>query len=156
MKQIYLVMCLFTMGCTSATSYGPLGLDGGYSSEQISVNTYQVTFIGNYSTPMKTAVEFALLRSAEVGKRLNQNYLALLNAQAGYDRLTVRNLAHIRTIANQPGSFHTWINFADEHRDIHERPKVVLTIQYSETPFDKENAFPVDAVVDEIKARHKL
>ncbi len=60
-----LLLIILLSSC--ATSYKPRGsFSGGYSSIQISDNTFTVSFAGNGSTSRERATDFALLRSAEL------------------------------------------------------------------------------------------
>ena len=51
-------------GC--ATKYQHMGLTGGFSETQLAEDVFRVSFNGNGFTSMERAVDFALLRSAEL------------------------------------------------------------------------------------------
>ena len=59
------VICAaFLVGC--ATSYGPMGLAGGYEDAKVQDDTYNVTFSGNGFTSPVTAKNYLMYRCAEI------------------------------------------------------------------------------------------
>lgn len=78
------ITCIFLLAMLSgcATSYQPHGWTGGYSTTQLADNAFKVTFSGNGYTTRGRAVDFALLRSAEVTLEHGFNYFAIIDGQS--------------------------------------------------------------------------
>jgi hypothetical protein len=64
-----------------ATAYKPAGFGGGFSSAQLDVNVFQVSFQGNGYTRQDRAADFALLRSAEVALENGYQYFAIVDRE---------------------------------------------------------------------------
>jgi hypothetical protein len=84
MKNILytIIICfLFSslLGCE--TAYEKKGFwDDGYSETQLSENMFNVTFKGNEYSSMERAIDFTLLRSAEITKENGYNYFLIVNS----------------------------------------------------------------------------
>jgi hypothetical protein len=72
-------LTLILVSC--ATTYQPKGFTGGYSSAQLDVNVFQVSFTGNGYTNQEKANDFALLRSAEVVLENGYEYFSIVDGQ---------------------------------------------------------------------------
>jgi hypothetical protein len=59
------------------TPYQPMGDAGGYYHQKIAENTYIVGFSGNTLTDYQTTYDFAVLRAAEIGEKLQYRYFAI-------------------------------------------------------------------------------
>ena len=66
----------FLVAC-AATPYQPMGDAGGYYHQKIAENTYIVGFSGNTLTDYQTTYDFAVLRAAEIGEKLQYRYFAI-------------------------------------------------------------------------------
>lgn len=82
---IFLVLLLVMTGC--ATGYHSLGLTGGFSDVQLSQDSFKVSFAGNAHTLQDKAVDFALLRSADLTIRYGFRYF-VINAIEGHAKQT--------------------------------------------------------------------
>ena len=60
-----------------ATMYQPEGFTGGYSETRIGENVWRIFFRGNASTSPERAIDFALLRSAEVCLETGYRYFII-------------------------------------------------------------------------------
>ena len=60
------LLSLFVIFTSCATHYQLIGFTGGYSETQLDERTYRVNFRGNGFTSMERAIDFCLLRSAEL------------------------------------------------------------------------------------------
>jgi len=72
---------LILQGCTP-TSYQKTGLTGGYSDTQLDENIFHVSFNGNGFTSRERAVDFTLLRSAELTIKNGFEYFAVIDANS--------------------------------------------------------------------------
>ncbi|RIJ14241.1 hypothetical protein D1227_16215 [Henriciella mobilis] len=61
-----LVSATLLAACQTATPYGPMDGQYGYSDQQIESDRYQVAFRGNSATPRETVEAFLLYRAAEL------------------------------------------------------------------------------------------
>lgn len=72
-------LALLLVSC--ATTYQPKSFTGGFSTTQLDVNVFQVSFRGNGYTRQERANDFALLRSAEVALENGYEYFAIVDGQ---------------------------------------------------------------------------
>lgn len=78
LNSFYLIfLTAFFSSC--ATSYQPDGLAGGYEELRLGENLYSVTFSGNGYTRKKRAVDFCLLRCAEITKENEFKYFTIVS-----------------------------------------------------------------------------
>jgi len=76
MKFLTLIALSLLISC--ATPYQSKGLRGGLTDIQLDVNVFQVHFIGNGYTDRSRAIDFVLLRSAELTLEHGYNYFAII------------------------------------------------------------------------------
>jgi hypothetical protein len=74
---------LLLLGCSWATPYQPKGLSGGYSEDQLSENTFRVSFLGNAAVSSVQASDFALLRASELALEHGYTYLVITDIASG-------------------------------------------------------------------------
>lgn len=80
MRHVILGCLLFVLlGC--ATGYQNEGWSGGFSTTQLSENTFTVIFKGNEYTARDKANDFALLRSAEVTLENGFRYFQIVDTK---------------------------------------------------------------------------
>ncbi len=89
-----LAMALVALaGCATPTPYQPLGssnsVRGGYSDQQITDNTWRVSFVGNTLTSRQTVENYLLYRAAQ------------LTVEKGYASFTIINRATDRDVQTQ-------------------------------------------------------
>lgn len=70
-------LIVFIASCS--TRYQPDGFTGGYEEVQLSENIFSVTFSGNGYTKKQKAVDFCLLRCAELTKENGFEYFSIIN-----------------------------------------------------------------------------
>ena len=76
-KLFLVVLVIFFVGC--ATSYQQAGFfRKGYSSTEIQEGVFRVRFHGNASTSASRAMDFAILRSAELALAHGYKYFIIL------------------------------------------------------------------------------
>jgi len=81
-----------------ATPYKPLDHRYGYSEKQVAIDVYEVSFLGNGSTSHDRALDFAVLRAAEIA----------LSCQAkSFTLLDVANLSSVRPYQTAPHFYWT-------------------------------------------------
>ncbi len=82
MGQIF-VLCLSLIVVACATPYQRVGttIAGGYSSNRLSTEAFEVRFDGNGFTDPKRTYDFAFLRAAEVAIEHNFPYFVLIGHQ---------------------------------------------------------------------------
>jgi len=71
-----------------ATPYQSKGYTGGFSETQLDVNVFRVNFNGNAYTSGERAVDFTLLRSAELAREHGYHYFIVVQHSAGYSYST--------------------------------------------------------------------
>jgi hypothetical protein len=64
-----------------ATKYQPLSRSGGFDETALTPTVFRVTFVGNGFTDSPRAVNYALLRSAEVTLRHGYRYFVIVDAR---------------------------------------------------------------------------
>ena len=81
-STLFLVLIAVAVaGCASPTPYQRIGINekGGYSTETLRKDLFNVTFAGNEDTKPATAYDFALLRAAEI------------TIESGYDTFVIES-----------------------------------------------------------------
>jgi len=80
-KPSVVVVCCAIVGlllASCATPYRPLKHHSGYDEQQVGKDEYDVTFLGNGSSSYERALDFALLRAAEISlKRQAKSFVVL-------------------------------------------------------------------------------
>ncbi len=98
-NHIFLVLLIFLAGC--ATGYHSLGYTGGFSDVQLSQNSFKISFTGNGHTLQNRAVDFALLRSADLTIRHGFKYF-VIDAIEEHTRNTFVANAYGATTVSRP------------------------------------------------------
>jgi len=80
MKKLFLFLIVLFVLTGCATKYQSTGLTGGYSETQLGENIFQVSFRGNAYTSSEKAVDFTLLRSAELAMENGFNYFEIVES----------------------------------------------------------------------------
>lgn len=76
--KIFILGLLLLSGC--ATPYQSDWINGGYSSAQIDNNIFIVNFKGNGFTSSETALDYTLLRCAELALEHGYNYFVIIDS----------------------------------------------------------------------------
>lgn len=76
------------LAAACATRYQNVGLTGGYSETQLAEEVFRVSFAGNGFTSMERAVDFALLRSAELALAHGFSYFIIVAENTVIDEST--------------------------------------------------------------------
>lgn len=108
-------LLLLMQGC--ATPYQRTGLAGGYSEAQLDENVFRVSFAGNGYTGRERAVEFTLLRSAELTLENGFLYFAIIEADkhTSYSTHTSSSSQGSTThIISKPSSSNTIVCFKEK------------------------------------------
>ncbi len=97
MKAILLmaIVSIFLTGCV--TPYQSSGWRGGYSHLQLDRNLFRVSFSGNGFTSMSRAIDFNLLRSAEITLRMGYKYFQIVKSYSGHSYSSYRTPARAQT-----------------------------------------------------------
>lgn len=74
-----LLLTILITGC--ATSYQSKGFTGGFSETQLDENVFQVFFEGNAYTSSQRAIDFTLLRSAELTTEHGFDFFVIVDSQ---------------------------------------------------------------------------
>ncbi len=77
-KSMLIPLALFLSAC--ATPYQEMGFRGGYTEVQLDENVFRVSFRGNGGTGATRAVDFTLLRSAELAIRHGYRYFIIIDS----------------------------------------------------------------------------
>ena len=80
--RLVFVIALAMLAC--ATPYQRQGYRGGFSETQLDENVFRVSFNGNGFTSGGRAVDFALLRSAELARERGYHYFVIVEKTGGY------------------------------------------------------------------------
>ena len=75
-----LVAILVTLA-SCATPYQQKSFSGGFSDVQLNDNIFNVSFKGNSSTSIERAVDFSMLRSAEIALTNGYKYFSILESE---------------------------------------------------------------------------
>lgn len=81
----------------SATSYQPTGLTGGFEETQLAPNVWRVDFAGNGYTRTQRAVDFALLRSADLTLLNGFAYFALASSSESVSNSAITTPGYANT-----------------------------------------------------------
>lgn len=152
--QVVLILTLLLSGCTS--SYQPDRAGGGFSTKPLADDTYAIVYEGGYQTAKSLAVEFTLLRAAELAKSSGFSHFQVLTAEADLETLTITKPAYIRSIQGSSSHFHTWVNLADDAERKHEKPRVVMVVKFMDDAKAADYVFPAEAVIAEIRSKHNI
>jgi hypothetical protein len=112
MKILLLLTGFFLAGC--ATPYQSSSFMGGFDETKLSKNSYQVNFKGNKYSSTQRAIDFTLLRSAELTLESGYTYFVVIDSQ----NRTQKSLDYI------PGS----LNVAPKYK-VSSSPSTTNTIQ---------------------------
>jgi len=77
--------------CTCSTPYQPKGALGGYSSYQLSDNTYKVVFKGNQHTKAETVFDYLERRCAEITVENGFEYFIVFEDSSYVDKTVFSN-----------------------------------------------------------------
>jgi hypothetical protein len=83
-KIVFILAVILLSSC--ATPYQNSGFAGGFEETKISENSYRVSFRGNGYSSSHRAVDFNLLRSAELTVRDGYEYFIVLDGQDSVDK----------------------------------------------------------------------
>jgi hypothetical protein len=100
-KIILIAASLLIFGC-GATAYKPYGLTGGYSDKKLFNDEFVISFDGNIRTDANRAIDFAMLRAAEI--TLDNGYKYFVIKQRSFKLLP--NEPYVDETAYSPGSIH--------------------------------------------------
>lgn len=78
-KVFFTLLASYLMAC--ATPYQEKSLSGGFSHTQLRENVFQVTFKGNGYTSEERAVDFTMLRSAELALKSGYRYFVIVDSE---------------------------------------------------------------------------
>ena len=79
MKRLLLFFAVILSGC--ATPYQSSSFMGGFDETKLSKDSYQVNFRGNKYSSTQRAIDFTLLRSAELTLESGYTYFVVINSQ---------------------------------------------------------------------------
>jgi hypothetical protein len=138
-KKIFLLMLFLIISSSCSTPYQKQSWyshRGGYSAIKLTDNSFRVTFNGNAITDGNTAIDFALLRSAELAKLNDFKYFVI-------------------AINNKSTMYHETHNGI---RELFGRPSVINLIYcYKNKPLDFNNKiYEVSEVINEIKSKYNI
>lgn len=133
-KIAFLLTLVFLIGC--ATPYQKLGDTGGYQHLKLGEDVYRVTFRGNGFTKYKRAYDFALLRAAEIGKKLGYSHFTV----EGEEDSSKTTIVDMGSTSHTSGSVYGYGNSASYYGTTTtqsnkmpvKKPSVVLFVQYYE------------------------
>ena len=86
-----------------ATPYQERGLTGGFSNTRFKEDVFQVTFNGNGYTSEERAVDFTMLRSAELTQENGYRYFIIVEADKSSQTETHRKAKSIADAASVTG-----------------------------------------------------
>ncbi len=118
------VIVLLFSGCS--TPYQGSGLRGGYDESQLSKDTWRVTFTGNAATSEQRAVDFTLLRCAELAKSEGFPFFILQDEASSVDSRTWGTDGNMHS-ANFPRVSNLMQGFKTRPMDVN---KVVYEVDY--------------------------
>jgi hypothetical protein len=155
-----LLFFLIIAGCS--TPYQQIGTNvaGGYYSERIDANRFEVSFVANgFTTPQK-ASDFALLRSAEITLEYNFSYFTI-DGQGDLSRTSTIHMGSTSTTSGTVSPYGTYTGVTNTtYNDVPvHKPGTRLTITcYEALPNDKHigRVYEAKIVAQELRAKYKI
>lgn len=158
-RFLLLAACASLIGC--ATPYQKVGTDvsGGYAFRRLGTDVFKVEFLGNGFTQPKRAMDFAMLRAAEVCLEHNFRYFSVIgegdlsSSETVYTGGTAQTTGYVSPYGTYSGT----TTYTPTAMPVF-KPGSELTIRcYTSRPGG--HAGRVDdasAVVSELRAKYKL
>jgi len=148
------LFCMFFV-TSCATSYQAEGLRGGFTETKLSENTYRVSFDGNFATPVQQAIDYALLRSAELALNAGYPFFAVEEAETSLKTRTIVRPARLVDITTSPGSLYTFIEITEERTSEHRKPNVTLVIKFLPEPIG-DTVFSCSELLEKLSRKYKF
>ena len=104
MRKVISFLCLLAIGC--ATPYASTSYVGGYSETRMAPDVFRVRFNGNGFTSSERALDFALLRAADLTLRNGYSYYVIVQESSWVATSTHKT----RETTTTTGSAHTYGN----------------------------------------------
>ena len=140
MRKILTALSFFLITACS-TPYQNSGFLGGYDEIQLADNIFQVTFKGNGYTSAQRAIDFTLLRSAEIAMENGYKYFVINDAQS-------RTKTSLQTI---PGSM-----YVEPSISTVSKPSTSNTITLINEPTEWMTAFEAEITAQSIRNKYGL
>jgi hypothetical protein len=120
-------------GC--ATPYQESGYSGGFEQQRIAEDAYLIRFSGNGFTSPKRAKDFAMLRAAEIGKKLGYTHFAVVGKQdlSGVDTVTTGSTSSTTGTVSPYGTYSSTTTTTPTQFSVY-KPGIELGIKYFEGP----------------------
>lgn len=138
-KIVFILVFMLLGGC--ATLYQNSGLTGVFEETKISENNYRVSFSGNRYSSSHEAIDFNLLRSAELTVRDGFEYFIVIDGQSSVDK----------SLSYNPGS----LNVAPSYRTI-SMPKASNVIRMLHSKPEEVFSYHAPTVVAYLKAKYGI
>lgn len=150
------LLCLFVSGC--ATSYSPHGLMGGYSSNNLQDNIYNVEFKGNAYISFERCYDYTLLRASEITLEKNFKYFRIIGDKSKEKISTeyASGNSYTRGTIDQSGNFQSFTN-NNGYAYTESKPRINLFIELlNEKPQSNDLIFDAIQIKNNLSSKYKL
>jgi len=117
MGKLLFVAVVALLGTACATGYGASGVTGGYTDTRLAPNVWRVSYSGNGYTSDARAVNFTMLRSAELALAHGFRYFVVAESRdtgTSDTRLFVNKYSAQTQTHHYPGQNQTIVCFAEQ------------------------------------------
>lgn len=152
--------CIFLAAC--ATPYQSQSYMGGFSETQLAEDAFRVTFKGNAYTGADRAVDYTLLRSAELTLQHGYRYFVIVDSDAWTDVSTYTTPTQTHTTASVYGTGNYATGSATSTTTggqtyVYNKPRTSNTIVcFREKPVVGGIVYDAEFISRSIKAKHGI
>jgi len=159
MRKIFISLMIFGFCIGCATTYQKKGFTGGYSDTQLGENMFKVTFRGNGYTSSERALDFCLLRCADLAIEHEFPYFIIINASedVSHSTYTTPTTATTTTRVDYFGNLisDTKINGGETY--IISKPSAANTIVcFKEKPTDIAVVYDASFITNSIREKYRI
>lgn len=152
-NYIIFTILIFTLS-SCATTYQKEGFTGGFSEVQLSKNRFKVSFKGNGFTGREKAINYTLLRSAELCLENSYKYFVIID-ENNYEKIVTINtpmtVNTTGTASTYGGSYSSRTTFSGGGSDIYTKPRSTNIIDCYNTKPDGIYSYEASFIVDSIE-----
>lgn len=145
------------IGC--ATPYQESGYAGGFEQTRIAEDAYVIRFSGNGFTSGKRAKDFAMLRAAEIGKKLGYSHFVVVGTEdlSGIDTVSTGTTSTTAGTVSPYGNYSSTTTTTPGEMSVY-KPGIELGVKYFEGPPSGRylEVFEVASVYSALAATYKI
>ena len=146
-----LVLASLTAIAGCATGYHSVKFSGGYSHTQLGRDAFSVTYSGNAFVGREKAIDFAILRAAELADQAGYGYFLIVRSSLDLSTYTTRTT--YTTQQQWDGSYETTAQGGQQY----DKPYAQLEIKCFEIPPEtREQVYESEFVIRSIRSKYSL